>query len=91
MASSLRLVLETYSEKCIFCCVIQYIESKKHLVGSVPEALAESLESAFDEAPFIVNLHSFLQPPALPRQPFSPSESFVPTHLGRTTSKTPRF
>ena len=91
MASSLRLVLQTYSEKCIFCCVIQYIESKKHLVRSVPEALAESLESAFDEAPFIVNLHSFLQPPALPRQPFSPSESFVPTHLGRTTSKTPRF
>ena len=91
MASSLRLVLQTYSEKCIFCCVIQYIESKKHLVGSVHEALAESLETAFDEAHFIVNLHSFLHSQALSRQPFSPSESFAPNHLGRTTSKTPRF
>ena len=33
---------------------------------------------AFDEAHFIVNLHSFLQPLALPYHTFPPSESFVP-------------
>ena len=66
MASSVRKVLQTYSEICIFCCVIQYIESKKQPVGSVNEVLAESLETVFDEAHFIVNLHSFLQSLALP-------------------------
>ena len=55
MVSSLRQVLQTYSEICIFCSVIQYIESKKQPVGSEPEALAESLEIVFDEAHFIVN------------------------------------
>ena len=37
MASSSRQVLQTYSEICIFCSVIQYIASKKQPVGSVQE------------------------------------------------------
>ena len=50
--------------------------SKKQPVGSAHEVLAESLETVFDdEAPLIVNLHSFLQPLALPRHPFPPNES----------------
>ena len=78
MASSLRQVLQTYSEICIFCSAIQYIVSKKQPVRSAHEALVESLETVFDEAHFIVNLHDFLQPPALPRLTSTPSESFVP-------------
>ena len=62
MASSFRKVLQTYSEIYIFCIVIQYIESKKQLVGSVHEVLVESLEIVFDEARFVVNSHSFFQP-----------------------------
>ena len=79
MASSLRQVLQTYSEICIFCSAIQYIVSKKQPVGSAHEVLAESLETVFDdEAHFIVNLHNFLQPLALPRHPFPPNEPFLP-------------
>ena len=80
MASSLRHVLQTYSEIeiGIFCSVIQYIVSKKQPVGSAHEVLVESLERVFDEAHFIVNLHSFLQLQTLPRHTFPPSESFVP-------------
>ena len=77
MASSLRQVSHTYSEYseiCIFCSVIQYKDSKKQPVGSVHEVLAESLETVFDEAHFIVNLCSFLQPLALPRQTFPPTK-----------------
>ena len=85
MASSLRQVLQTYSEICIFCSVIQYIVSKKQPVGSAHEVLEESLETVFDEAHFIVNFHSFLQPLALPRHTFPPSESFVP-HPARQNS-----
>ena len=66
------------SEICIFCSAIQYIVSKKHPVGSSHKVLAKSLETAFDEADFIVNLHNFLQPLVLPRHTFLPSESFVP-------------
>ena len=62
MASSFRKVLQTYSEIYILCIVIQYIESKKQLVGSVHEVLVESLEIVFDEARFVVNSHSFFQP-----------------------------
>ena len=62
MASSFRKVLQTYSEIYIFCIVIQYIESKKQLVGSVHEVLVESLKIVFDEARFVVNSHSFFQP-----------------------------
>ena len=62
MASSFRKVLQTYSEIYIFCIVIQYIESKKQLVGSVHEVLVESLEIVFDEVRFVVNSHSFFQP-----------------------------
>ena len=47
-------------------------------MGSVHEVLAESLETVFDEAHFIVNLHKFFQPLALPRHTFPPSEPFVP-------------
>ena len=54
MASSLRQVLQTYSEICIFCSVIQYMVSKKQPMGSAHEVLAESLETAFDKAHFIV-------------------------------------
>ena len=54
IASSLRQVLETYSEICIFCSVIQYIVSKKQPVESAHEVLAKSLEATFDEAHFIV-------------------------------------
>ena len=88
MASSLRQVLQTYSEICIFCSAIQYIVSKKQPVGSAHEVLAESLETVFDEAHFIVNLHNFLQPLTLPKHTFPPSEPFVPHPPGRTTPKT---
>ena len=89
MASSLRQVLQTYSEICIFCSAIQYIVSKKQsAVRSAHEVLAESLETAFDEAHFIVNLHNFFQSLALPRHTFPSSEPFVPHPPGRTTSKT---
>ena len=63
MACSFRQVLQTYSEICLFCSVIQYIVSKKQPVRSAHEVLAESLKTVFnDEAHFIVNLHNFLQP-----------------------------
>ena len=76
MASSLRQLLEIYPEICIFCSTIQYIVSKKQPVGSVPEVLVVSSETVFDEAHFIVNLHSF------PKHSFPPSESFV-SHSSR--------
>ena len=47
-------------------------------MGSAHEVLAESSETVFDEAHFIVNLHSFLQSLALSRHTFPPSESCVP-------------
>ena len=78
MAGSLRQVLQTYSEICLFCSAIQYVVSKKQPVGSAHEVLAESSKTVFDEAHFIVNWHSFLQPLALSRLTFPPSESFVP-------------
>ena len=79
MASSFRQVLQTYSEICIFCSVIQYIVPKKQPVGSAHEVLAESLKTVFDdEAHFIVNLHDFLLPLALPRHHFPPNEPFLP-------------
>ena len=77
MASSLKQVLQTYSKICIFCSAIQYIVSKKQPVGSAHEMLAEFLETAFNEAHFIVNLHNFFQFLALPRHTFPPSEPFV--------------
>ena len=84
MAGSLRQVLQTYSEICLFCSAIQYIVSKKQPVGGAHEVLAESSsETVFDEAHFIVNLHSFLQPLALFRHSFPPSKSFVPIPPGR--------
>ena len=61
-----------------FFVVLQHIVSKKHPVGSVNEVLAESLETVFDEANFVVSLNNFLQPLALFRHTFPPSESFVP-------------
>ena len=61
-----------------FFNTIQYIVSKKHPVGSADEVLVESVVTVFDEAHFIVNLHNFLQPLALPRHTFLPSEPFVP-------------
>ena len=76
--SSLRQVLQTYSAICLFCSAIQYIVSKKQPVGSAHEVLAESSETGFDEAHFLFNLHSFLQPLALSRHTFPPSQSFVP-------------
>ena len=76
MVSSLRQVLQTYSQIYIFCSVIQYIESIKQSVGSAHEVLAESLENVFGEVHFIVNLLNFLQPPypqaeQLPKLPSS--------------------
>ena len=68
MPGSLRQVWQTYSEICLFCSAIQYIVSKKQPVGSAHEVLAESSKTVFDEAHFIVNLHSFFQPQ---------SESFI--------------
>ena len=60
-----------------FFSAIQCIVSKKQSVGSVHEVLTESLEIAFDEDQFTVNLHNFLQPLVLPRHIVSQSESFV--------------
>ena len=80
MGSSFRQVLQTYSEICIFCSAIQYIVSKKQRVGIAYGVLAESLETVFDdEAYFIVNLHNYLQPLALPRHSFYRNdEPFLP-------------
>ena len=83
MARPLRQVLQTYSEIYIFCSVIQYIMQyiKQHIkqpVGGAHELLTESLETAFDEAHFTVNLYNFLQSLALPRHTCPPSEPFVP-------------
>ena len=64
--------MQTYSDIRIFCSVIQYIVSKKH------EVSGDSSEIIFDEAHFIVNLQSFLQPLALPWHTFPQIESFVP-------------
>ena len=89
MASSLRQVLQTYSEICIFCSAIQYIVSKKQPVGSAHEVLAESLETVFDEAHFIVNLHDFLQPLALSRHTSPQVSHLSPIPPSRITSKTP--
>ena len=50
---------------------------QKQPVGSVHEVLAESLETVFDGANFLVNLFNFLQPLALPMHTFPPSEPFV--------------
>ena len=72
MASSFKTILQTYSDIRIFCSVIQYIVSKKH------EVSGDSSEIIFDEAHFIVNLQSFLQPLALPWHTFPQIESFVP-------------
>ena len=47
-------------------------------MATAHEVLAESLETVFDEAHFIVNLQNFLQSLALPMQTFPPSEPFVP-------------
>ena len=86
MASSFRQFLQTYSGISIFCSAVQYVVSKKQPVVSALEVLAESFETVFDdEAHFIINLHNFLQPLALPRQ----NEPFLsPIPPGRTTSKT---
>ena len=74
----------------LFCSATQYIVSKKQPVGSAHEVLAESLDTVFDgEAHFIVNLHNFLQPLALPDTPFPQMSHFSTIPPGRTTSKTP--
>ena len=52
--------MQTYSEICIFCSAIQCIVSKKQLMTRAHEVSTDSLETVFDEAHFIVNLHSFL-------------------------------
>ena len=59
--------------------IYRVYRAQKTAVGSVHEVLAESLKTVFDEAHFIANLQSFLQSLALPRQTFSPSESFPPS------------
>ena len=46
--------------------------------GKCTRSVSESLETVFDEAHFIVSLYSFLQPLALTRKTFPPSESFSP-------------
>ena len=89
MVSSLRQVLQTYSQIDIFCSVIQYIESIKQPVESAHEVLAESLENVFDEAHFIVNLHNFIQPLPSPDTSFPQVSHLYPIPPGRTTSKTP--
>ena len=40
--------------------------SKKQLMKRAHEVPTDSLEIVFDEAHFVVNLHSFLQPLAFP-------------------------
>ena len=62
---------------------MQYIVSKKQPVGSAHEVLAESSETVFDEAHFIVNLHSFVQLLALPRHTFHPSGESLAPHPAR--------
>ena len=52
-------------------------------MGSAYEVSADLSEIVFDEAHFIVNLHSFLKLLALPRHTFPPSELFVPHFPGQ--------
>ena len=87
----LRQVLQTYSEICIFCSAIQYIVPKKQPVGKAHDVLVESLETVFDEAQFIVNLNSFLQPLALSWHSFPNVSHLSPNPPGRTTFKTPHL
>ena len=72
-----KTILQTYSDICIFCSVIQYIVSKKQPVRSALEVSVDSSEIFFDEAHFIVNLKGFLKPLVFPRHTFAQSESFV--------------
>ena len=85
MVSPLRQVLQTYSEifNFLYCDLIYSVQNSQW------EVLAESLETVFDEAHFIVNFHNFLQPLALPRHTF-PQVSHL-SHIPpvRTTFKTP--
>ena len=59
MVSSLRQVLQTYSEIYLFCGAIQYIVPKNSLWEL--HMKAEPLETVFDEAHFKVNFHNFFQ------------------------------
>ena len=68
---------DIFRNRHFFCSTIQYTVSKKQAVGKAHEGSADSWETVFDEAYFIVNLHSFLQPLAFPRHTFPPSESFA--------------
>ena len=77
-----KRTLQTYLELCIFCTGIQYMLSKGHPVERADEVLADSSEDVFDEAHFVVNWHSFLQPRTFPRHTFPSSGSFV-THSPR--------
>ena len=72
MASSLRQALQIYFVQFNTKCLDTASGKCTH------EVLAESLETVFDEAHFIVNLHNFIQPLDLLMHTIPPSEPFVP-------------
>ena len=71
MASSLRQLLQTYSEICNFCSAIRHIVSKKQPVRSAHEVSVDSSETFFDKAHFIVDLQ-------LPPAPSPPQAHLSP-------------
>ena len=90
MAGSLRQVLQSYSEICIFLSCDSICSVSETVSGICTRSVVRIFGSCFDEAHFLVNLHSFLQTVALTRQTVLLSESFVrhlPCLPGRTSSK----
>ena len=67
--------------------VILYLDFQKESVGNPHKVMAKFLEAVVDDVHFIVNLHSFLMPPSLPRQMLPIGKSFAPLP-GRANSKT---
>ena len=84
MANSLRNVLPTYSEICIFC-VIQYIKFQKQSMEGALKVLGKSLKTVLDEVRFILNLYSFALPLSAPGKPLLPACKSFALLPGRAT------
>ena len=77
MASSLRQFCRCVQKHAFF--VVRFsIYCPRNSQWKVHIKCRRTLQKVFEEAHFIVNLHSFLQPLALPRHIFPPSGSFAP-------------
>ena len=76
MANSLRNVLPTYSEICIF---------QKQSMGGALKVLGKSLKTVLDEVRFILNLYSFALPLSAPGKPLLPACKSFALLPGRAT------